>query len=74
MHDRKQKIGFSSSPAILARFGTRRQEQVTVEAQPTAIQRLKKELPEKIQPKEFQKLAQLTTLIPEENPFTMMRR
>lgn len=74
MHDWKQKIGSSSSPAILARFGTKRQEWIKVEAQPTAIQRLKKELSENIQLKEFQKLAQLAISIPEEVPLTIRRR
>ena len=70
-----RKLRLRSSSGIAARFELQRGEQVTVAVDPTAFEKLKKELlSENVPPEEVRKLAHLLASMPEEELFIIRRR
>ena len=70
-----KRLRLRSSSGIAAKFELQRGEHVTVAVDPTAFDRLKKELlAENVPPEEVRKLAQLVASVPEEELFIIGRR
>ena len=70
-----KKLGLRNSSEIAAKFELQSGEQVTVAVDPTAFDRLKKELlSEKVPAEEVRHLAQLVASMPEEELFIIRRK
>ena len=70
-----KKLRLRSSSGIAAKFELQNKEQLTVIVNPTAFDKLKKELlAEKVPPEEVRQLAQLVASMPEEELFIIRRK
>jgi len=70
-----KKLSLESSVGIAAKFELQNKEQLNVIVNPTAFDKLKKELlAEKVPPEEVRKLAHLVASMPEEELFIIRRR
>jgi formylmethanofuran dehydrogenase subunit E len=70
-----KKLRLKSSSGIVAKFELSNREKVTVAVDPTAFDRLKKELlAEKVPSEEVRKLAQFVASMPEEELFIIRRK